>query len=70
MTLAKDERMLDEWKRCQSENAALWAFVRADDEWTLCDQVGGGVEHTDDWMEFMGKREAARAALRQYEETP
>jgi hypothetical protein len=61
MTLAKDERMLDEWKRCQSENAALWAFVR---EWDTYDL------HDDVWPEQLAEVDAAREALRQYEEKP
>ena len=50
------------------ENADLWAFVRADDEWTLHDQSENRVElPPPDWVTTLDKREAARDALRKYE---
>lgn len=52
----------------EQENADLWAFVRADDEWTLHDQSEDRVGlPSPDWVTALDKREAARDALRKYE---
>lgn len=70
MTLAKDERMLDEWKRCQAENEALWAFVEADDKHQEFRQTtpDDGMELWISEWEYLRKvAKDRREALRPYE---
>lgn len=64
MTLAKDERMLGEWRKCQAENAALWEFVRARDAFNAM-MDSGDWDGGDDVYDAMT---ATRDALRKYEQ--
>lgn len=70
--IARDiQAFICERDRLRAENAALWAFVKADDLWTLLDQSRSDPQDwspDSEWLQACDAREAARSVLRNYQD--